>query len=83
MKKQFDIADFIYACYADQVYSFKLNYEKGIAVVGAHFGDCGKGKFDDLIIRRLKEEGYKVAKKKDVKLVGIELVELYKKVLDK
>ena len=34
-------------------------------------------------LKPLKEEGYREAKKKDVKLVGIELVELYKKVLDK
>ena len=34
-------------------------------------------------LKPLKEEGYRVAKKKDVKLVGKELVELYKKVLDK
>ena len=54
------VLEFIQMCYNDTSSEFKLHYEKGIAVVGAHFGDCGKGKFDDLIIRKYKEEGYKV-----------------------
>ncbi len=58
-KAAFSIEAFIRTCYA---YSNMkaLHYKKGIAVVGAHFGDEGKGKFDDLIIRRYKKEGYKV-----------------------
>lgn len=60
MKEQFNIADFITKCNNSSSYMYALNYEKGVAVVGAHFGDCGKGKFDDLIIREYKEAGYKV-----------------------
>ena len=58
--EKFDIARFISECYANQSGKYALNYVKGIAVVGAHFGDEGKGKFDDLIIRQYKKEGYKV-----------------------
>ena len=53
------VLGFIQMCYNDTTSDFELHYKKGIAVVGAHFGDCGKGKFDDLIIRKYKEEGYK------------------------
>ena len=63
--KKFDAQTFINKCRAfyggvKPGCSFALNYKKGIGVVGAHFGDCGKGKFDDLIIREYKEAGYKV-----------------------
>lgn len=60
METKFDVVDFIAKCIANANNKYALNYEKGIAVVGAHFGDCGKGKFDDLIIRQYKQEGYKV-----------------------
>lgn len=42
---------------------FYLNatsYEAGMAVVGAHFGDEGKGKLVDIAIRNYKEDGYSV-----------------------
>lgn len=54
------VLEFIQECYKQSTAEYALNYKKGIAVVGAHFGDCGKGKFDDLIIRQYKKEGYKV-----------------------
>lgn len=37
-----------------------LAYEAGKAVVGAHFGDEGKGKLVDIIIREYKKKGYPV-----------------------
>ncbi|MBR2705381.1 MAG: adenylosuccinate synthetase [Clostridia bacterium] len=55
-----NVPKFIEMCYKQHPFAYELNYKKGVAVVGAHFGDCGKGKFDDLIIRQYKEEGYKV-----------------------
>ena len=60
MENSFDVASFINECYAYAKKKYALNYEKGCAVVGAHFGDEGKGKFDDLIIRCYKDDGYKV-----------------------
>lgn len=56
----FDVNEFIKTCNEDESSAYELNYVKGCAVVGGHFGDCGKGKFDDLIIRQYKREGYKV-----------------------
>jgi len=58
--KKFDVSAFINECYSCFGGEYKLNYCKGVAVVGAHFGDCGKGKFDDLLIREYKEDGYLV-----------------------
>lgn len=61
-------------------------YEDNKVVYKAKDIDEFEVKIKDILngkLKSLKEEGYKVAKKKDVKLVGIELVELYKKVLDK
>lgn len=60
MDNTFNMDNFITECNANAKSLYALNYEKGVAVVGAHFGDCGKGKFDDLIIRQYKKEGYKV-----------------------
>ena len=60
MEKTFDVSAFIDECNSSIDGEYMLNYHKGVAVVGAHFGDCGKGKFDDLLIRKYKEDGYRV-----------------------
>lgn len=36
------------------------NFEKGVAVVGGHFGDEGKGRYADDFVEEYKIEGYKV-----------------------
>lgn len=58
--EKFNIADFINECNSNSNVHYALNFTKGCAVVGSHFGDEGKGKFDDLLIRLYKEDGYKV-----------------------
>ncbi|MBQ3408160.1 MAG: adenylosuccinate synthetase [Clostridia bacterium] len=60
MEKKFDVTRFISECNSNANHTYALNYIKGCAVVGAHFGDEGKGKFDDLIIRKYKAKGFKV-----------------------
>lgn len=46
---------------ANDPYCWKvLSYDAGMAVVGAHFGDEGKGKVVDIAIRNYKKDGYPV-----------------------
>ena len=58
--EKFNIAEFISECYSCTSTTYALNYPRGCAIVGSHFGDEGKGKFDDLLIRGYKEDGFKV-----------------------
>lgn len=55
-----NMKEFIQESHANGTSVYALNYAIGYAVAGAHYGDEGKGKIVDLIIRKLKEEDYKV-----------------------
>lgn len=57
---EFNLSDFVESAYKTTDPNYALAYQFGVAVVGSHFGDCGKGKFVDYLIRKRKALGYRV-----------------------
>ena len=55
-----DILSFVKEAFSNLKPNYALTYPYGIAIVGSHFGDCGKGKFVDFIIRILQKAGKRV-----------------------
>lgn len=55
-----DIEQFIKEAYENFSSSFNEHFVAGTAVAGAHFGDEGKGKIVDILIRNYKAQGYKI-----------------------
>ena len=56
----FDIEKFIKEAYENFSSSFNEHFVAGTAVAGAHFGDEGKGKIVDILIRDYKAKNYKI-----------------------